>query len=127
MSLIKFERVSAPIGSVEFSRNPAPEKIVRRRSFKQPKDFSDGGVLYSYNKGVVSSFEELHFDGNPAIDYTNLMTFINDVVNGNQYSFTYRDYLGNSRTARIYNSDDLQSSPVLPTHEQFSVILYIES
>jgi len=128
MAKIKFERLSAPTGSVEFTRNPSQREGHYQRTVKylQPKEYSDGGVLYSYNKGIVQNTKRLVFNNNPASDFTNLLTFLGVVI-GITYNFTFTDYDGATYTARIINSDDLQSSPIATERESFTIELLIES
>ena len=126
MAKIKFARTLSPIGSVEFRRNPSVTGgIKRKKQYFQPKDYSDSGDLYIYDKGVVKDYLTLTFTNNDKADYTDLMTFIGIVI-GAKYDFTYYDSDGYARTARIMNSDDLQSAPVMTNRESFSVELLLE-
>ncbi len=127
MAKIKFERTSAPTGSVEFTRNPSitGRGLQRKKKYFQPIDYSDGGDVYIYNKGITKDFVTLTWNNNAKTDYTNLMTFIGVVV-GAKYNFTYYDSDGLTHTARIINSDNLQSSPVATNRESFSVELLLE-
>ena len=120
MAKIKFERTSAPTGSVEFTRNPSitGRGLPRKKKYFQPIDYSDGGDVYIYNKGITKDFVTLTWNNNAKTDYTNLMTFIGVVV-GAKYNFTYYDSDGLTHTARIINSDNLQSSPVATNRESF--------
>lgn len=128
MAKIKFERLSAPTGSVEFTRNPSIREGGYRRikKYLQPKDFADGGNLYVYNKGIVQDRIIITFHNNPVADYNNLLTFLGVVV-GSQYNFTFIDYVGTTYTARILNGDDIVSAPVMTDRESFTIELLIES
>ena len=92
----------------------------------QPKDLADGGDMYIYDKGIAAKdYISLDFRNNSKSDYTNLMTFIGVVV-GSKYNFTFTDFDGTTRTARIMNSNDLKSAPVATDRESFMVELLIE-
>ena len=128
MAKIKFERTSAPIGSVEFSRNPSitSKSYQRKRQYLQPKDLADGGDMYIYDKGIAAkNYITLTFSNVPQSDYTNLNTFLGVVV-GSKYNFTFTDYNGVMSTARIINSDNFQSAPVATDRESFTVELLLE-
>ena len=128
MAKIKFQRTSAPIGSVEFQRNPSVtnKDYQRKWQYLQPQDFADGGDVYIYDKGIAAkNYITLNFRNNPKSDYTNLMTFLGIVV-GSKYNFTFTDFDGTAYTARIINSDDIQSAPVATDRESLAVELLIE-
>lgn len=127
MAKIKFERTSAPTGSVEFTRNPSisGRGLQRKKKYFQPIDYSDGGDVYIYDKGIAKDYETLTWNNNAKSDYTNLMIFVGVVV-GAKYNFTYTDSDGGIHTARIINGNDLQSAPVATDRESFSVELLLE-
>lgn len=126
MAKIKFERTSAPTGSVEFSRNPSRGDHSRVTKYKQPLDYSDGGDPYIYDKGIAAEgLRELHWRNIAALDLTNFMTFLGIVV-GAKYNFTFTDSDGTTATARIINADDIVSAPVAPGRESLTVKLRIE-
>lgn len=129
MAKIKFQRTSAPTGSVEFSRNPSivNRNMQRKIKYLQPKDFSDGGDLYIYDKGIAAkNFITLAWSNIPKTDYNNFKTFLGVVV-GSKYNFTFTDSDGTTYTARIYNAEDIQSAPVMTDRESLaSVELLIE-
>lgn len=110
MALIKFERLTAPTGSVNFSRNPSYGSGEPYK-FRQPKDMSDGGDLYSYDKGVVEDLFELTWNSLPDTDWTNLDNFIRNVAVGIKNSFTYYDKDSNTYTV-VLESEDVDFRPV---------------
>lgn len=126
MALIKFERVSAPVGSVEFTYHPKPGDYTRKLDIKQVKESSAGNEIYVYDKGNSEEFRTLKFTNLPEADLTNFLNFVLNVVNGASYSFTFTDYDGGTDTARIWNADDIISSPVGLSRENLTVILRIE-
>ncbi|MBI5075640.1 MAG: hypothetical protein HZB62_10820 [Nitrospirae bacterium] len=127
MALIKFERTSAPTGSVQFARNPGPGSYSRKTEYMQPKERSNGGDLYSYDKGISPDrFRTLSWKNISATDLANFMTFLGVVV-GIKENFTFTDYDGATYTARIWNADDIQSAPVATGRESLTVVLRIES
>lgn len=125
MAKIKFERTSAPIGSVQFSRNPSRGDYQRSQKYLQPMDYADGGDVYIYNKGIKRKIIDLTWRNIPKADYDAFMTF-SDVVNGSQYNFIFTDTDSSTYTARILNADDIRSAPVLADRESLSVKLLIE-
>lgn len=127
MAKIKFQRTSAPTGVVEFSRNPSiiNRDYRRKRQYMQPKDFADGGDIYVYDKGVKKDYITLVWRNIPQTDWVNFMTFL-DVVIGSKYNFTFTDFTGLTYTARILNSDDIQSAPVATDRESLTVELLLE-
>ncbi len=127
MAKIKFQRTSAPTGSVEFSRNPSAisRDYTRKRQYFQPKDFSDGGDLYIYDKGVAKNFIDLNWSNIPKTDYNNFITFLGVVV-GSKYNFTFTDFDATTHAARIINSDNIQSAPVATDRESLTIELLIE-
>jgi hypothetical protein len=127
MAKIKFERVSAPTGSIEFNRNPSGKDYSRKTAYLQPKDLSDGGDYYSYDKGIsAKNTRRLYWGNISKTDYDNFITFLG-VVAGFKYNFTFTDYDGSSYTARILNSDNIESGPVGTNRESLTVELLIES
>lgn len=127
MAKIKFQRIVAPIGSVEFTRNPSRGDYGRKLSYLQPKGRSDGGDWYVYDKGLnPDKTRTLRWRNIPAADLANFLTFLG-VVEGSKYDFTFTDCDGSTYTARIWNADDIQSSPVAAGRESLSVVLHIES
>ncbi|GAB4486031.1 MAG: hypothetical protein OHK006_13250 [Thermodesulfovibrionales bacterium] len=127
MAKIKFERTSAPTGSVEFSRNPSPGDYHRNTQYMQPKDLSDGDELYSYDKSLAArNFRTLRWKNISATDLSNFMTFLNTVAVGIKNNFTFTDYDGSTYTARIWNADDIESSPVFTDRESLTIVLRLE-
>lgn len=127
MAKIKFERTSAPTGSVEFSRNPAPRDYSRKTGYLQPKARSGGGDWYVYDKGLnPERYKTLHWANIPSADLSNFMTFLATMV-GAKYNFTFTDYNGATYTARIWNAKDIQSQPVFTDRESLTVELMIEA
>lgn len=126
MALLKFERVSAPTGSVEFTYHPKPGDYTRKLDIKQLKESSAGNEIYVYDKGNSEEFKTLKFTNLPEADLTNFLTFLQSVVNGAAYSFTFTDYDGTTETARIWNAENILSNPVGLSRENLTVILRIE-
>jgi hypothetical protein len=126
MALIKFERTAAPAGSVQFSRNPSPGDYRRTLQYMQPKDYSNSGDLYSYNKAInPKNYRTLKWKNIPAADYAGFMTFLTAVA-GSAYNFTFTDTDGATYTARITNADNIQSQPVVTGRESLTIELVLE-
>lgn len=126
MAKIKFERTSAPAGSVQFSRNPSRGDYKRRKQYIQPQDMSDGGDIYIYDKGDVKEYKTLHWRNIPASDLTNFLDFL-AVIGGSKNNFTFTDFDGSQYIARIINANDIQSAPVMADRESLTVEILIES
>ncbi|GER92692.1 hypothetical protein A45J_0410 [hot springs metagenome] len=127
MAKIKFERTSAPTGSVQFSRNPSRGDYQRSRQYLQPMDYADGGDIYIYDKGIVKNYMTLHWRNISKTDFDSFFSFLTNVSIGSKNNFIFTDYDGSTYTARIINSDDIQSSPVMTDRESLTVKLLIES
>jgi|GEM_PF-3768525 len=101
MAAVRFERASAPAGSVTFSRNPE-QGAVYACEFFQPVDRSGGGSLYIYNKGI---FPEdtivLSWPSISSADKAALDSFIRTVAVGAVNVFTYYDHNGASHAVRL--------------------------
>lgn len=97
MALINFERTTAPTGSWQPTRNPSYGS-GDPFEFMQPKDLSDGGDVYSYNKGVIEDTFELVFNNMSEADYQALRTFLREVAQGVVYEFVYTDKDGATHT-----------------------------
>lgn len=93
MSLIKFERTSVPTGLWQPTRNPSYGS-GDPFEFLQPKDLSDGGDLYCYNKGLINDTFELVFNNMSETDYQNLRAFLRIVAVGAANNFVYTDENG---------------------------------
>lgn len=97
MALIKFERTSVPTGSWQPSRNPnygSGDPF----EFLQPKDLSDGGDLYCYNKGLIDDTFDLIFNNMSETDYQNMRAFLRTVAVGASNDFVYIDENGANHT-----------------------------
>ena len=124
---IKFERITAPTGYVEFSRDPQVPGYKRITQFMQPKDFSDGGDLYVYDKGLgPNRYRTLTFPDISENDLANFMTFFEDVAVGSKNLFLFTDRDGSVHVARIMNSDNIESTPQLANREALTIELLID-
>ena len=97
---VRFERTVAPTGFVQFTRNPriGSQDTVE---LKQPMDWSNGNVLYSYNKGIVQYEFLLDWRGMSDADYQNLLNFHLYIAVGKSNPFTYTDMFGTQFTCII--------------------------
>jgi hypothetical protein len=100
MALIKFERLTAPTGTVNFTKNPL-YGLGKPYRFRQPRDLSDGGDQYVYDKGVTEEIFELSWKTMKEEDWTVLDSFIRNVAEGAKNTFTYYDEDGNTHTVRL--------------------------
>jgi hypothetical protein len=94
---------AAPAASWSPSRNPKyGGGYARTKKRFQPKDFSDGGDLYSYCHGEKEG-RVLEWEMLPDADMTTLLAFL-AAMKGGRYSFTFMDYNSVVYTAcRILN------------------------
>lgn len=128
MAYIKFERTSAPTGSVQFTVNPNEADYNRKIKYMQPKDYADGGDLYCYDKGITAkNYRSLKWAAMPAADLTSFLAFLAVVV-GSKYNFTFTDHDGVTYTARIINADEMPSAPTAGGNESLPAVeLLIEA
>jgi hypothetical protein len=106
MAKIIFSRSSAPTGSWSPTINQSLGSSTPLK-FCQPKKYSVGGVLYSYTKGLNKQSYILKWNFMPESDYTLLLTFIEDVLDGVTNTFTYTDESGVAHTNCKLITDDL--------------------
>ena len=105
MSLIRFERLSAPVGYVQFTRNPAIGDYQRKTEYMQPKDYANDGSLYCYDKGIgPKEHRTLKWKNIPSADLSAFLTFLSTVAVGAVNNFTFTDFDGTTYTARITNA-----------------------
>ena len=123
---IKFERLSSPIGSVEFSRDPVVPDYKRRTEFMQPVDFSDGGDPYIYDKGLdPKKYRYFSFDSLSVEDLTSFDYFYENIAIGRKNSFLFTDRDGSVYVARIWSSS-IESVQQLANREALVVELLLE-
>ncbi len=90
MAIISFT-CAAPVASWTPSVNPKyGGGYARSKKRFQPKDFSDGGDLYSYSRGDKEG-RTLEWSMLPDADMTTLLTFL-AAMKGGRYKFTITDY-----------------------------------
>jgi hypothetical protein len=96
---MSFARASAPTGSVTFSGNP--RIYSKKEKYYQPKEVSEGGTLYAYDKGInPEKILTFSWSVMTLTDFDNLMIFY-EAVKETRYSFTFTDHLGATATARF--------------------------
>lgn len=82
---------AAPVASWSPSINPKSEGGFKRSKERfQPKDFSDGGDLYSYSHGNKNE-RILEWAMLPETDMDSLLVFLK-AVEGGRYTFSFTDY-----------------------------------
>jgi len=129
MANIKFEYLdNSTIIEVPFSRNPSParQEYQRRLKYMQPKEFSDGGDIYIYDKGS-KEYRSLSWGNCPKEDYASLISFIKNTVIGSKKSFVFRDFDNLYYNVRLMNAEDLVFTPVSMERESFALELLLES
>lgn len=123
-SQIKFERIVAPVASVEFTYDPRPGNYSRAFNMNQVKEESAGNIPYVYDKGDDTETRTLKFTNLPEADLTNFIVFLN-TIRGAAYNFTFTDYDGDIYTARIWNAENILSLPKGLLMEDLTIILRI--
>lgn len=69
-----------------------------------PIDYSEGGQLYAYNKGIAEQFFNLTFKKLPATDYSNFDTWLKTTVVGPTSTFTFTDENSAAHTVRLLDT-----------------------
>jgi len=65
-----------------------------------PVDYSEGGQLYAYDKGIKEKFYNLVLERVPQADYDNYDNWLLNVAVGPKNTFTYTDEDGGAHTVR---------------------------
>lgn len=65
-----------------------------------PVDYSAGGKLYAYDKGIKEKFFNLEYDGLSQTDYDHVENWLLNVVIGPRRTFIYTDESGVQYTVR---------------------------
>jgi hypothetical protein len=99
MALITFARVAAPAASFSPTVNPDYSGYIYVTRWHQPKDLSDTGAPYIYNKGN-SEARPLKWPALSTADLALLIIFY-DALAGGGYTFTFTEHDGTVQTARI--------------------------
>ena len=73
-------------------------------SVNVPVDYSDGGQLYAYDKGIQEQFFNLIFDRLPTVDYDNFDDWLLNIATGPKSTFTYTDEDSANHTVRLLNT-----------------------
>ncbi len=69
-----------------------------------PVDYSDGGQLYAYDKGIQEQFFNLTFDRLPTVDNDDFEDWLLNVAVGPKNTFTYTDEDSANNTVRLLNT-----------------------
>ena len=69
-----------------------------------PVDYSDGGQLYAYDKGISETFFDLVYTRCNATDYSNFATWLSSVAVGPKNTFTLTDEAGTNHTVRLLDT-----------------------
>lgn len=127
---IKFERTTAPICSIQFSRNPSVRDGDDKENigYLQPKERAGGGDWYIDDLGInPENYRVLDFSNNPMSDWTNFKVFLAAVV-GSVYNFSFFDSDGMTiYMAKLWNTENIEKKMVATGRVAFSVELMIES
>jgi len=66
-----------------------------------PVDYSEGGQLYAYDKGIQEQFFNLVFERIPKADFDNFKEWLTTVAVGPKNTFTYTDEDEAEHTVRL--------------------------
>jgi hypothetical protein len=69
-----------------------------------PVEYSEGGQLYAYDKGIEEQFFNLVFERIPKADYDNFETWLKTTAKGPLNTFTYTDEDSVNHTVRLMNT-----------------------
>lgn len=69
-----------------------------------PVDYSEGGQLYPYDKGIQERFFNLVFDRLPQADFDAFSTWLTTTAVGPKNTFTYTDEDGVAHTVRLLDT-----------------------
>jgi len=77
-----------------------------------PVDYSDGGQLYAYDKGIQEQFHNLVFDRLSETDFDNFDNWLTTIAVGPKNTFTYTDEAGVDHTVRLLDKKNPLKSMV---------------
>ena len=103
------------VSKVAFSKNPR-YGLGKPLRLLQPKDLSDGGDPYVYNKGVDEELFEMSWSSMKEADWMILRFFYRYIVQGAANSFIYYDEDGVAHTV-LFENESLDFREV--RHERF--------
>lgn len=69
-------------------------------------DYSAGGQMYAYDKGIKEQLFNLEYDGLTQTDYNNFDNWLLNVAIGPRNTFTYTDEAGASYTVRALDTSN---------------------
>lgn len=69
-----------------------------------PIDYSDGGQLYAYDKGIQEQFINLVFDRLSQTDFNSFDNWLLNIAVGPKNTFTYTDEDSNNHTVRLLDT-----------------------
>ncbi len=69
-----------------------------------PVDYSEGGQLYAYDKGIKEKFYNIALERASQADYDNFDNWLLNVAVGPRNSFTYTDEAGAAHTVRLLDT-----------------------
>jgi len=71
-----------------------------------PVDYSEGGQLYAYDKGIEEQFFNIVFERIPQVDFDNFEDWLKNIAVGPKNTFTYTDEDANDHTVRLMNTQN---------------------
>jgi hypothetical protein len=87
-----------------------------------PVDYSEGGQLYAYDKGIEEQFINLSFDRLPQADFNNFSDWLLNIAVGPLNTFTYTDESGAAHTVRLL---DTRNPLKGVAHEMYSGTIHL--
>lgn len=103
-----------------FTKNADTFTFSKGRSFplddpvkvNVPVDYSDGGQLYAYDKGICEQFYNLIFDRLIQTDFDNFENWLENIAVGPKNTFVFTDEAGADHTVRLLDSKNPLKSQV---------------
>jgi len=102
------------MGNVTFTKGGQSFTFSRGRTYpvhdpaavRVVVDYSAGGQMYAYDKGVKERFFNLEFDGLSQADYDAFEDWLVNVAVGPRNTFTYTDEDGVDHTVRLLDTEN---------------------
>lgn len=87
-----------------------------------PVDYSEGGQLYAYDKGILEQFFNLSFERLPQVDYDNFTDWLLNIAVGPLNTFWYTDEDGMDHLVRLM---DVRNPLRGVAHELYSGTIHL--
>jgi hypothetical protein len=106
------------------AHNPKWGNILDEIKYYQPVDYSNGGDLYCYDKGVSRETQSLTYEYLLSAERTALYNLI-ALVRGSRYAFMYYDTAGTGYKVQLLNTASIQRIQTIPAYETLKTPLQL--